>query len=116
MEQPTLGVKWYNRIRRKERWRYFEGPPPRKTRAHPQASSEETPMSYNQAVKWSRKHPKGHKTPVIMSTGSGFWPSGAWLKEDYWPYLESCNRIGVEPFAPEVFYRKTVCKTHFPRT
>ena len=65
-------------------------------------------MSYAQAVNWSKRHPKGHKTPVIMSTGSGFWPSGAFLREDYWPYLEQCKRDGVEPVSCEAYYRRQV--------
>jgi hypothetical protein len=30
-------------------------------------------MSYEQAMKWNRKHPKGTRQPIIMSTGTP-WP------------------------------------------
>ena len=61
--------------------------------------------TYAQAMKWGRKHPKGTNQPVIMSTGSGFWPSGGFLKHDYWPYLERCKRSGTEPIGCEAFYK-----------
>jgi len=32
-------------------------------------------MSYQQEVKWEKKHRKGTHQHVIMSTGSGPWPS-----------------------------------------
>lgn len=31
-------------------------------------------MSYQQAMKWAKKHPKGTRQPMIFSTGSGPWP------------------------------------------
>ena len=65
-------------------------------------------MSYEQAVKWGKKHPKGIKPGVIMSTNSGFWPSGAFLKEDYLPYLERCRAEGKPPLGCEEYYRLMV--------
>ena len=61
-------------------------------------------MSYSQAMKWNKKHPKGTRQPVIMSTGSGFWPSEAFLTEDYFPYLERCKKEGIEPMECEEYY------------
>jgi hypothetical protein len=61
-------------------------------------------MSYSQAMKWNKKPPKGTRQPVIMSTGSGFWPSGAFLTEDYFPYLERCKKEGIEPMECEEYY------------
>ena len=61
-------------------------------------------MSYKQAMKWGRKHPKGTKQPVIMSTGSGFWPAQAWIQHDWWPYMEACKAAGVQPFTQESYY------------
>jgi hypothetical protein len=62
-------------------------------------------MSYEQAIKWQRKHPKGTRQAVIMSTGSGFWPSGGWLKTCYFPYLEKCKRQGTKPMGAEKYYK-----------
>lgn len=62
-------------------------------------------MSYQQAIKWGRKHRKGTRQPLIMSTGSGFWPSRAFLEEDYFPYREKCKAEGVEPMECEEYYR-----------
>jgi hypothetical protein len=64
-------------------------------------------MSYIQAVKWGRKHPKGTRQPVIFSTGSGFWPSRAWLEEDWSPYVEECKKINITPLPMDEFYHKT---------
>ncbi len=44
-------------------------------------------MSYAQAMKWGRTHHKGTHQPVIMSTGSGPWPSG-WSNPLVRPLLE----------------------------
>ena len=63
-------------------------------------------MSYEQAVKWQKKHRKQTLRNVIMSTGSGFWPSGAFLREDYGPYVEECNRQGKEPMSCEAYYHR----------
>lgn len=62
-------------------------------------------MNYEQTVKWGKKHRKGTRQPVIMSTGSGFWPSGTFLKEDYWPYLEKCKTTGKKPMGCEEYYK-----------
>ena len=68
-------------------------------------------MSYAQAMKWARKHPRGGKIqPVIMSTGSGFWPSRAFLEDDYFPYLEKCKTEGIEPMECEAYYRSKLRK------
>lgn len=62
-------------------------------------------MSYQQAMKWARKHPKGTRQTLIMSTGSGFWPSHSFLVDDYWPYVERCKTEGKEPMGCEEYYR-----------
>lgn len=61
-------------------------------------------MSYAKAMKWGKRHPKGTRQPILMHTNSGFWPSGGYLKEDFWPYQEACKAEGVEPVE---------CKTHY---
>jgi len=61
-------------------------------------------MSYKQAMYWAKKHPKGTKQVVIMSTGSGFWPSHSFLSEDYFPYIEQCKLDGIEPLECEAYY------------
>jgi hypothetical protein len=61
-------------------------------------------MSYTQAMKWQRTHRKGTRQPVIMSTGSGFWPAYGWLKNDFWPYLERCKAAGIEPMECQAYY------------
>jgi len=61
-------------------------------------------MSYKQAMKWAKKHPKGTRQNVIMSIGSGFWPSGAYLTEVYFPYREQCEKDGIEPLGCEEYY------------
>jgi hypothetical protein len=61
-------------------------------------------MSYKQAMKWQRTHRKGTRQPVLMSTGSGFWPAHRWLENDYWPYLERCKIAGIEPMPCESYY------------
>jgi hypothetical protein len=66
-------------------------------------------------MRWQRSHRRGTRQPLIMSTGSGFWPAQAWLTQNYWPYVDACNAIGTEPLECEVFYRGTVRKGHFCR-
>ena len=61
-------------------------------------------MSYQQAIKWGKKHPKGTRQPMLFSTSSGFWPASSWIENDWNPYLEACERINVEPFLIKVFY------------
>jgi hypothetical protein len=39
-------------------------------------------MSYKQAMKWARRHPKGTRQPLIFSTG-GSWPA---------PWCNLCDR------------------------
>lgn len=65
-------------------------------------------MSYAQAMKWGKKHPKGTRQTVIMSTGSGFWPSYSYLVGKYFPYREACERIGVEPLECRKHYNATI--------
>ena len=72
-------------------------------------------MSYAQAMRWSRKHPRGTRQPVVMSTGSGFWPAHSWLKEVFWPYCEACKAAGLKPWDAEAFYRRTTRKDHIQR-
>jgi len=62
-------------------------------------------MSYVKAMKWNRRHVKGTRQPVIMSTGSGFWPAHAWLEREWWTYLERCKAQGIEPMECEQYYR-----------
>ena len=73
-------------------------------------------MSYKQAIRWSRKHPKGTRQTVIMSTGSGFWPAGSWLENNYYPYLDACKTADVEPMKAEQFYYATLGLNHIQRT
>jgi hypothetical protein len=61
-------------------------------------------MSYSQSVKWSKRHPKGTRQPVLMHTGSGFWPSRAFLELDFWPYLERCKQLSVKPIDCKEYY------------
>jgi len=63
-------------------------------------------MSYDQAVKWGRRHPKGTRQLMHFSTGSGFWPSQAWLEEDWTPYVDLCRECGVEPMSMEDWYNR----------
>lgn len=65
-------------------------------------------MSYKQAMKWARKHPKGTKQPVIMSTNSGFWPAQAWLEGEFYPYLEECAANGTTPMTAKELYDSQV--------
>ena len=63
-------------------------------------------MSYTQTMKWGRKHPRGHRLNIIMSTGSGFWPSIAWLDDEWWPYVNFCTAHGVKPMPAEEWYKR----------
>lgn len=57
-------------------------------------------------IKWNKKHPKGGRPQYLgMSTGSGFWPSGSWLKGVYWPYLDKCKIEGINPVSAEKLYK-----------
>lgn len=64
-------------------------------------------MSYAQAMKWGRKHPKGTRQPVLMHTNSGFWPSRSYL-ESYQEYRELCDSKSIEPMGCEEYYRATL--------
>jgi hypothetical protein len=64
-------------------------------------------MSYEQAMKWNRRHPKGTRQPILMSTGSGFWPSGAFL-DDYFKYREKCKAEDKEPLECEQYYNSQI--------
>ena len=66
-------------------------------------------MSYAQAMKWQKAHPTGGKAQDLgMSTGSGFWPSGSWLRSTFWPYLEKCEAAGIQPLPAEHVYHHGV--------
>jgi hypothetical protein len=65
-------------------------------------------MSYAQAMKWQRTHRKGTQQPVIMSTGSGFWPAHSWLENTFWPYLKRCEAAGIEPMECQAYYNATL--------
>lgn len=62
-------------------------------------------MSYHQAMRWAKKHPRGTKQPMIFSTGSGFWPSMGWIEHDWNPYVEACAQAGITPMGQEELYR-----------
>jgi hypothetical protein len=62
-------------------------------------------MSYNKAIKWNKKHPKGTKQPVIMHANSGFWPSIAFSKK-WIKYAEECESKGETYLDIESYYRK----------
>jgi len=66
-------------------------------------------MSYTQAINWNKKHIKGTRQPVLMSTGSGFWPSHSFMVEDYFPYREKCKQQGVEPMECQAYYH-SICR------
>ena len=55
-------------------------------------------------MKWNRKHPKGTKQPIIMSTSSGFWASHGFLEDDYIPYVNKCKEANIQPLSCEQFY------------
>jgi len=61
-------------------------------------------MSYEKAMKWNRRHPKGTKQTVIMHTNSGFTPSLAFL-DDYFEYRGECEAVKIEPIGCEEYYR-----------
>ena len=65
-------------------------------------------MSYAQAMKWQRTHRKGTRQPVLMSTGSGFWPAHHWLENTFWPYQEQCKAQEIEPMGCEAYYNATL--------
>jgi hypothetical protein len=66
-------------------------------------------MSYNQAMAWHKKHPRGGKSQYLgFAPSSGFWPSGAWLRNVYWPYLEECKANGIEPLSAKDVYGQSM--------
>lgn len=64
-------------------------------------------MSYKQAMRWAKKHPRGTRQPVLMHTGSGFWPAWSWTVGMLQPYIAACAAIGVEPVNGKEFYDLT---------
>lgn len=60
-------------------------------------------MSYSQAMQWNRKHPKGTRQPMVFSTGSGFWPSVAFL-DDYAEYITECATTNTTPLSCRDYY------------
>ena len=68
-------------------------------------------MSYDQAMRWNKAHPRGGKTQYMgFSTGSGFWPAEAWLKRVYFPYLKRCKKSGEIPLSAEEKYKEGLRK------
>ena len=65
-------------------------------------------MSYAQHVRHARNHRKDRKAqPVIMSTGSGFWPSGAFL-ERWNEHVAECKARGEQPMGCEDYYNSAL--------
>jgi len=60
-------------------------------------------MSYEKAMKWNKKHPKGTQQPVLMHTESGFTPSYSFLNR-YFNYRERCETAGIEPAGCQEYY------------
>jgi hypothetical protein len=71
-------------------------------------------MSYSQTMKWNTKHRKGTSQPLILSTGSGLWLSGAFLRDEYKPYTDACLSLGVDPVTAARLYQH-VTTTKLPR-
>jgi hypothetical protein len=65
-------------------------------------------MDYTKMMRWNKKHPKGTRQPVLMHTGSGFWPAWSWLEHDYFPYHAACEAVGVKALDQESYYKKRV--------
>jgi hypothetical protein len=65
-------------------------------------------MSYNKAMKWAKKHPKGTRQPVLMHTNSGFTPAYSWMMNDWFPYLEKCKKDGIKPMECEEYYKSNL--------
>jgi len=64
--------------------------------------------SYQQMMKWNRKHPKGinyKKGYMGFHSTRGFTPAYAWLIENWLPYLEKCRLQGIEPMDQEQYYK-----------
>ncbi len=60
-------------------------------------------MSYEKAMKWNRKHPKGTTQPILMHTESGFTPSMVFL-DKYFNYRNKCEVAGITPADCEDYY------------
>jgi hypothetical protein len=60
-------------------------------------------MSYEKAMKWNRKHPKGTKQPILMHTESGFTPSESFLVK-YFNYRGIAENLGLTPIDCEQYY------------
>jgi len=60
-------------------------------------------MSYEKAMKWNKKHPKGTKQPILMHTESGFTPSNSFLNR-YFQYREQAENLGFQPIECERYY------------
>jgi len=61
-------------------------------------------MSYQQMMKWNRKHPKGTRQYMGFDCCSCFTPAIAWLEQDWWPYVELCKQSDVKPMEQKTFY------------
>lgn len=62
-------------------------------------------MSYAQAMRWHKKHPRGGKPQYMgFSAGSGFWPSISWTNNDWIPYLKECEKLKTQPFQEQTLY------------
>ncbi len=62
-------------------------------------------MSYEQMMRWNRKHPKGLPRQYMgFDCHSGFTPAHTWLVEDYWPYVEGCKAKGIKPMDAKEYY------------
>jgi hypothetical protein len=61
-------------------------------------------MSYTKMMKWNKTHRKGTKQPILMSTGSGFWPSGASIDE-WVEYAKELKAQGKTFLSCEEYYR-----------
>lgn len=55
-------------------------------------------------MKWNKKRPKGTRQPMLMHTGSGFWPSSSFL-DKYFKYREAAEVMNLIPVECEQYYR-----------
>lgn len=63
-------------------------------------------MSYEKAMKWSKKHPKGTKQPILMHTESGFTPSLSFYKK-WLLYATPLDNLGLPYMDMETYYHKS---------
>jgi len=68
-------------------------------------------MSYAQAMKWQKKHPKGTRQYMGFDSCSGFTPAIAWIDGDWMPYIAACREIGAEPLKQRRYY-DLCCRPH----